>query len=414
MKKFSEGSFLFLLLLFLLPAIAFAQPKTITGTVTDSKGQAVPGVTVRVKGGNTVATTADNGTFTISAATGATLVFTAINFDPVEQRVGTGNTVTATLAEKTTSLNDVVVVGYGTRRKIDLTGTVNSLQSEEITKARATNAQEAMQGRLPGVDIRRSSGKPGADFNIEIRGANSITGNTQPLYVVDGIPVGQNGAATNPINDINPADIERIDVLKDASSTAIYGSRGANGVIIITTKRGNRDGAKISYDGYVGVVNPYHLPPVMDGPTFVTYARDYFNAQAGYPATPITDDKIFSATELNNIKNGTYTNWIDLIKRNGISSNHNISVSGGDEKTTYFISAGYQLYQGTMQVENTKKYTLKAGLDKTINAFKIGGSLYATFADIHPSSGEAFRSAYRLRPTGSPYNADGTERFFCV
>ncbi len=269
-----------------------------------------------------------------------------------------------------------------------------------------------MQGRLPGVDIRRSSGKPGADFSIEIRGANSITGNTQPLYVVDGIPVGQNGSATNPINDINPADIERIDVLKDASSTAIYGSRGANGVVLITTKRGSSGAAKISYDGYVGTVNPYHIPPVMDGPTFVTYARDFYNALSGYPATPVTDDKIFSATELTNIKNNTYTNWIDLIKRNGVSANHSLSVSGGDAKTAYFISAGYQLYQGTMKIENTKKYTLKAGLDKTVNAFKFGASLYTTFADIHPSSAEAFRSAYRLRPTGSAYNADGSERFF--
>lgn len=412
MRKSPTSSYFFMLLLFLIPATAFAQPRTITGTVTNSKGQPAPGVTVSVKSGNTTTITAENGSFTIVASTGATLVFSSVNFETVEQKVGGGNTVTISLKERTTTLNDVVVVGYGTRRKIDLTGTVNSLQADEIVKARATNAQEAMQGRLPGVDIRRSSGKPGADFSIEIRGANSITGNTQPLYVVDGIPVGQNGSATNPINDINPADIERIDVLKDASSTAIYGSRGANGVIIITTKRGSRGGAKVSYDGYMGVVNPYHIPPVMDGPTFVAYARDYFNAQAGYPATPVTDDKIFSATELNNIKNGTYTDWIDLIKRNGTSANHNISVSGGDEKTAYFISAGYQLYEGTMKVENTKKYTLKAGLDKTINAFKVGASLYATFADIHPSSAEAFRSAYRLRPTGSAYNADGSERFF--
>ncbi len=411
-KIFSKSSSLLLLLLFLIPFGLFAQTRTITGTVTDGKGQPASGVTVMVRGSNTTTTTADNGSFTIAAPAGATLVFTSVGFDPVDQKTGAGNTVTISLKERSTNLNDVVVVGYGTRRKIDLTGTVNSVQSEEITRARATNAQEAMQGRLPGVDIKRSSGKPGADFSIEIRGANSISGTTQPLYVIDGIPVGQLGGATNPINDINPADIERIDVLKDASSTAIYGSRGANGVIIVTTKRGTRGVPKISYDGYAGIVNPYHLPPVMDGPTFVTYARDYFNAQAGYPATPITDDKIFSATELMNIKNGTYTNWIDLIKRNGMSSNHSISVSGGDEKTAYFISGGYQLYQGTMKIENTKKYTLKAGLDKTIGAFKVGASLYGTFGDVHPSSGEAFRSAYRLRPTGSPYNADGSERFF--
>ena len=386
--------------------------RTVTGTVLDSRGQPVAGVTVTVKGGQATAMTGANGSYSIAAPANGVLAFTAINYDPSEQVVGANGAVNASLNEKSTNLNDVVVVGYGTRTKKDLTGTVNSIQSEEIVKARATNAQEAMQGKLPGVDIRRSSGKPGADFNIEIRGANSITGSTQPLYVVDGIPVGQNGSATNPINDINPADIERIDVLKDASSTAIYGSRGANGVILVTTKRGTRGAAKISYDGYVGIVNPYHLPPLMNGPTFVTYARDFYNALAGYPATPITDDKIFSATELTNIKNGTYTDWVDLIKRNGMSANHNISVSGGDAKTTYFLSGGYQQYQGTVQNESTKKYTLKAGLDKTAGAFRFGGSIIGTFADIKPSSGEAFRSAYRLRPTGSAYNADGSERFF--
>jgi TonB-linked SusC/RagA family outer membrane protein len=167
------------------------------------------------------------------------------------------------------------------------------------------------------------------------------------------------------------------------------------------------------YDGYAGIVNPTHIPPDMDGPTFVKYAQDFYNALAGYPATPVPNTAIFSATELANINKGTYTNWIDLIKRNGFQSNHNLSITGGDDKTSYFIAGGYQLYQGTTKIENTKKYTFKAGLDKTINnTFKFGASVYATFANIHPGSGEVFRSAYRLRPTGSAYNADGSKRFF--
>ncbi len=410
LKKIKSISFL-LLLLFILPAGLFAQ-NVVRGKVTDNNGQPASGVTVNVKGTRTNTATADDGTFSIAAPSGATLVFSSVNFETVEQKVNSSGSVTITLSEKAGLLTDVVVIGYGTRAKKDVTGAVNSLGSEEIVKARATNTQEAMQGRLSGVDIKRTSGKPGTDFNIEIRGANSITGSTQPLYVIDGIAVAQNGAATNPINDINPADIERIDILKDASSTAIYGSRGANGVVLITTKRGTRGAAKIVYDGYYGTVNSYHIPPIMDGPTFVAYARDYYNAQAGYPATPITDDKIFSKTELANIAAGTYTDWIGLIKRNASSMNHNLSISGGDDKTTYFISAGYQVYQGGTGKESTKKYTLKAGLDKTLNAFRVGASLYATFADIDPGSGEVFRSAYRLRPTGSAYNPDGSERFF--
>jgi TonB-linked SusC/RagA family outer membrane protein len=385
----------------------------ITGKVTDEKNDALIGVSITIKGTAKGTITDVNGNFKLSVEKGDILVFKYLGYVTQEVPVNLNQPMNVQLVAEQKSLNEVVVIGYGTKKKIDLTGTVNSLQSDEITQAHATGTQEAMQGRLPGVDIKRTSGKPGSDFAIEIRGANSITGSTQPLYVIDGIAVAQLGSATNPINDINPADIERIDVLKDASSTAIYGSRGANGVILVTTKRGNKGGTKISYDGYVGIVNPTHLPPVMDGPTFVNYARDFYNALAGYPATPIADNKIFSATELTNIANGTYTNWVDLIKQNGFQSNQNLSITGGDDKTIYFVSGGYQLYQGTTKVENTQKYSLKAGIDKTINnTFKFGGSVYTTFANIHPGSGEVFRSAYRLRPTGSAYNADGSERFF--
>jgi TonB-linked SusC/RagA family outer membrane protein len=387
---------------------------TITGKVIDEKNETLIGVSVTIKGTTSGTITGIDGSFKIIVNSKADiLVFKYVGYQTLEVPVNLNQPMAVQMLAEQKSLNEVIVIGYGTKKKIDLTGTVSSLQSDEIVRARASGTQEAMQGRIAGVDIKRGSGKPGSDFNIEIRGANSITGSTQPLYVIDGIPVGQNGSATNPVNDINPADIERIDVLKDASSTAIYGSRGANGVVLVTTKKGIKGNTKITYDGYYGVVNPYHLPPVMDGPTFVTYARDYYNALSGYPAIPIADDKIFSATELTNIKNGTYTNWIDLIKRNGSQSNHNLSITGGDEKTTYFLSGGYQVYQGTTKAEDSKKYTLKAGLDKTINnTFKAGGSIYSIFVNNHLGSAEVFRSAYRLRPTGSAYNADGSPRFF--
>ncbi|MBD1393403.1 SusC/RagA family TonB-linked outer membrane protein [Mucilaginibacter glaciei] len=412
-------------ILSLLTLLCFSQVQgqsLVRGVVKDAKGVSIPGVTVLVKGTTVSTATNVEGKFSITAGNSSVLKISMVGFDPQEVTVSGQQQISIVLKESNQNLQEVVVIGYGTKKKIDLTGTVNSLQADEIVKARATGTQEAMQGRLPGVDIKRSSGKPGSDFSIEIRGANSITGSTQPLYVIDGIAVAQNGSATNPVNDLNPADIERIDVLKDASSTAIYGSRGANGVVLVTTKRGSKGSVKIVYDGYTGIVNPYNLPPDMDGPTFVNYARDYYNelAQATairngtpLPTTPVTDDKIFSATELSNIAAGKYTNWINLIKRNGVSSNHNLSVSGGDEKTTYFVGAGYQLYQGTVQGESTKKYTLKAGLDKNINnTFKVGASVYSTFADIRPGSGEIFRSAYRLRPTGSAYDAAGNKRFF--
>lgn len=383
----------------------------VKGKVTNDMNEPLPGVSVLLKG-TTIGTATDSeGQYALSLpdnqATGR-LVFSFIGYTSEELAINNQTTLNVQLMPDIKSLTEVVVVGYGTKAKRDLTGSISSLGGEEIVNSRATNAQEALQGRAAGVDVKRSSGWPGSDMVIEIRGANSITGNTQPLYVVDGIVMGN-------INEINPADIDKIDILKDASSTAIYGSRGANGVVIVTTKRGVKGPPKISYDAYVGVVNPYNLPKMMDGPKFVEDAREFFNTQAASnnQPTPVADSKIFSATELANIASGSYTDWTKLIQRNGIQSNHNLSVSGGNEHAVYFISAGYQLYQGTIKAEDAKRYTLKAGVDNTLNKWlKFGASVIANYSDFTPGSGEAFRSSYRLRPTGSAYNADGTQRFF--
>ncbi|WP_040625705.1 SusC/RagA family TonB-linked outer membrane protein [Mucilaginibacter paludis] len=386
-----------------------AQNIEVKGKVVDEKNETLIGVSVTVKGTTKGTITDVNGNFKLTVASpGDILVFKYIGYVTVEIPASGASPLTVKMTADSKSLNEVIVLGYGTKKKSDVTGSVASLNSDEIIKSKAPNAQEAIQGRLPGVDVKRSSGKPGADMTIEIRGVNSIYGNTQPLYVVDGIPVAS-------INDINPSDIERMDVLKDASSTAIFGSRGANGVVIVTTKKGTRGQTKVNYDGYVGVVNAYNLPRMMTGPEFVTYAREFYST-LGASLTPqvnYTDAQIFSPTELSNINSGNYTNWVNLIKQNGLQTNHNLSITGGDEKTVYFLSAGFQNYEGATKVEDTKKYTLKVGLDKTINDwFKVGASMYGTYADYNLGSGEVFRSAYRLRPTGSAYNADGSNRFF--
>lgn len=392
-----------------IAAAVTAREVVVTGKVVDDKNLPLIGVSVTIKGTTKGTITDVNGVFKIVVQDPkAILVFKYIGYTSTEAIINGNQPVNVQLLADQKSLNEIVVIGYGSKKKSDLTGTVVSLSSSDIVNSKAPNAQEAMQGRLAGVDVKRSSGKPGAEMVIEIRGVNSIYGNTQPLYVVDGIPVSN-------INDINPSDIERMDVLKDASSTAIFGSRGANGVVIVTTKKGTRGATKINYDAYVGIVNPYHLPKVMNGPEFVNYAREFYNT-LGANATPqiaYTDANIFSATELANIASGNYTDWVSLIKQNGLQTNHNLSITGGDEKTAYFVSAGFQDYQGATKVEDTKKYTLKVGLDKNLKDwFKFGASLYGTFADFNLGSGEVFRSAYRLRPTGSAYNADGSKRFF--
>lgn len=383
----------------------------ITGRIADEKGEGLPGATVLVKGTTNGVTTDMDGKYalTVPSAT-SVLVVSFVGYQSREVAVSNNLVVNVVLKADAKSLDEVVVVGYGTQKKRDLTGTVLSLDNAEITKSKAPNAQEALQGRMAGVDVKRASGKPGSDLTVEIRGANSIGGNTQPLYILDGIPV------TN-INDINPSDIERMDVLKDASSTAIYGSRGANGVVIVTTKRGSAGGTRISYDGYTGVVQAYNLPNMMKGPEFVNYVREYQRTKATNlgqdPGTVASDDKIFSATELQNIANGTYTDWISAIKHLGLQNNHLFTISGGDGKTNTFLSAGFQDYQGAQKIEEIKKYTLKVGVDKTLSdKFRFGASVYAAYVDNNPGPQEAFRSAYRLRPTGSAYNADGSPRFF--
>ena len=387
----------------LLYNTSYAQStRSVTGKITNAAGEPLAGATVADKASGRSTVTNNQGAFTIQAAAGDVLVVSSVGYDAREMNVGSETNLSFSLAARPASMDEVVVVGYGSKRKRDVTGTVSSLNSEDIVRSKAPNAQEAMQGRLPGVDVKRSSGRPGSDMTVEIRGVNSISGNTQPLYVVDNIPVAN-------INDINPADIERMDVLKDASSTAIFGSRGSNGVVIVTTKKGTAGRTRVTYDGYAGIVQAYNLPRMMNGQEFAAYAREYFNTKNG--TTP--DNQIFSATELANIAAGTYTDWTDIIRRNGLQTNHLISVTGGDSKTNTFLSAGYQDYQGAMKVEELKKYTLKVGIDKTLNdRFKVGASAYLTFSDNNPSSGEAFRSAYRLRPTGSAYNANGTPRFF--
>lgn len=387
------------------------QEKLLKGQATDERNQPLPGVSVFVKGKPSVGTVTDvNGHYQLSINDGDILVFTYTGYRREEMSSAGKQQLDVQLAPEESALDEVVVVGYGTRKKSDLTGTVVSMNTEEITKARSTNAQEAMQGRLAGVDVKRSSGKPGADMTIEIRGANSIGGNTQPLYILDGIPV------TN-INDINPADIERMDILKDASSTAIYGSRGANGVVIVTTKKGTGNGSKVTYDGYVGIANPYHIPKMMQGTEFVDYVREYQRTRAittgQDPDVIATDENIFSQTELENINNGTYTDWIDMVKQNGLQTNHLVTVTGGSEKGKSFFSLGYQRYEGTVKNELNTKYTLNIGGDRNFgDRIRVGASAYTTFNDYNPGSTEIFRSAHRLRPTGSAYNEDGTKRFY--
>ena len=377
-----------------IPTVTEAIDKTVTGAVMSESGERLPGVTIILKGTQRGATTDVNGTYKISVIdNNSVLIFSSIGY--VKQEVVVGNRVVldVSLVPDNLALNEVVVVGYGEIKKSDLTGAVVSVQSKDIVRANPVVAARAIQGQVAGATVTKSSNKPGAGYSITIRGENTINNSTEPLVVIDGLMGGD-------LNNLNPNDIQSMDVLKDASSTAIYGSRGANGVIIITTKKGLSGKPRVSYDSYVGIKTPAHVPRLMNTEEFykLTYTDRLLEGATG--AT-------FTATETANIKAGKTTDWVDLVTAPGAQMSHNISVSGGSEKTTYRFSGGFLNEDGTVLYTGFKRYNLNAGLDSKLGErFKVGFTTYLTYSDQNVGSGESLRNAYRARPTGTVYYSD--------
>ena len=369
----------------------------VRGTVVDRSEEPIPGVTVSVLG-TTLGTATDvDGRFSLMVPEGAILVFSFIGYQSQRVTLGSSDTINIVLVEDLSSLEEVVVVGYGEMKKSDLTGAVGSIDNENIVRMAPILPAQALRGQVSGVNVQQVNGKPGDDFNIDIRGLSSIGGNNAPLVVIDGVMGGS-------LNALNPADIEKIDILKDASATAIYGSRGSNGVIIVTTKQGTTGRNVLTYDGYVGVRTPINLPNMMDGPRFV----EYFQASVKNGSGRFLDEK-----EQQNIANGTYTDWIDLLLQNGLQTNHNISMSGGNENTRHFFSLGYLSEEGNVPEERFERFNLKANIDGNINPWiKAGISTYFSYSLQDQGSNEALRSAYRLRPTGNAYDEQGNLLFW--
>jgi TonB-linked SusC/RagA family outer membrane protein len=368
--------------------------KTVTGSVSSESGERLPGVNVIIKGTQRGTATDENGNFSIDAPDdNAVLTFSFIGYIKQEILLGNRSSINVSLKADDMSLNELVVVGYGEIKKSDLTGAVASVQSKDIVRANPVMASKAIQGQVAGATVTKSSNKPGAGYNITIRGENTINNSTEPLVVIDGLMGGN-------LNNLNPNDIQSIDVLKDASSTAIYGSRGANGVVIVTTKKGLSGKPRVSYDSYIGFKMPNHLPKLMTSEQFykATYTDRILEGATG--AT-------FTAQELANIKAGKTTDWVDLITRNALQTSQNVSVSGGTEKTTYRFSAGYLNEDGNVLHTGYKRYNLNAGLDSKLgNHFKVGFTTYTTYSDQNVGSQESLRGAYRARPTGSAYFSD--------
>ena len=382
----------------------------IRGRVIDETGSELPGVSVVVKGTQAGSVTDGTGRYTVNVpAGGSTLVFSFIGYASQEVPINGRSAVDVTLAADVKSLNEVVVVGYGTQRKSDITGSVASVSEATLKEVPAPNVVNQLKGRAAGVTIISNGSTPGSQGQIRIRGNRTLTNSTNPstgdaldgpLVVVDGIPY-------NGLNDLNPDDIANIEILTDASATAIYGSRGAGGVLLVTTKRGKVGKPVISYDGYQSSTSIMSQYPVYNGAEYAQFKADaatYNRAAPGTSAYPLTQ------AERDALAAGVSTNWQDLIYQKGYTTNHQLGLQGGTETTQYGMNAGYFREQGVVPNQNFSRYTLRATIDQRIgNRIKIGLNTLNTLTYTNtPGGGGVPSNLVRLTPLASPYNADGT------
>lgn len=379
-NHFMRAGFLFLLCMLQLH-ILVAQQKKVTGQVTSKEGPLV-NVSVQVKGTTTGAYTDDKGHFTISVPnSAAVLVVRYVGMDTKEVTVGDQTELTIELSSSATDINEVVVVGYGTTKRTDLTGSVGSVSADELMERPSLTLQQAMSGKVAGVNVNTNSGRPGGRTNVRIRGFGSINATNDPLYVVDGI------IYPSDISTINPNDIESMDILKDASATAIYGTRGANGVIMITTKKGSKKGGgTVSYSGYVSAGKMARKQDVLNSAEFLAIEdAAYANAAkfdpTGFANGAYKDPKVKRAQYIGRLfdenLNPLYdVDWQDAVTRTAISQGHNLAFSGGDEKGTYGLYLGYNDEQGVIKNSYAKRYTARATMDRQMNDWlKVGGTI---------------------------------------
>lgn len=379
--------FHFLILFCVLPYMVQAQTLNITGRVTDARdGSGLPGVTVR---GNNVGTATDiDGNYSIKADKGDELTFSFLGMTTQTVKVGTNTTIDVALKDDSKALDEVVVVGYGTMKKSDLTGAVSRVSGDRLKESIVTNADQILQGRVAGVQVQANSGAPGAATSIRIRGVTSLNSSNEPLYVIDGIPMngggttiagfewsgGSNGQkVVNPLSFIAPSDIVSMDVLKDASASAIYGAAGANGVVIITTKRGNKGHKNITYDGSVSLQARVGSLDMMNLQDFATYQQQLYNE--GF--MPNVDQAYLDPSLL-----GKGTDWQDAVTDNAWMHNHSLSLSGGTNDTQYLASIGYTNQDGILLTSDFERFTGRINLDSEFNKyFKAGASLSYSRSD---------------------------------
>jgi TonB-linked SusC/RagA family outer membrane protein len=388
---------------FLLLTVVYAQAQNITvrGRVLNETGQGVPNASVTVKGTTTGVTSGIDGSYEISAPSNGTLVISSVGFTPQEIAIGGRTTIsTALQASAATDLEQVVVIGYGAVRKRDVTGSTVSVKGETLNEIKAPNIYNQLQGRAAGVDIQNNSSNIGSAGQIRIRGNRSLTnGANDPLIVVDGMAYGGS------LNDINPENIASIDILKDASATAIFGSRGASGVIIITTKRGSNQKPVTSYNGYYGISSPIDTWRLFTGQEWAQFKAD---AAAGNSNTPNANPYALTADEQANLAAGVNTDWQNLALTHGIRTSHDVGVRGGNERTQYYFGLGYFRETGVLPDQELNRYSFNVNIDhKLSERIKLG---FSSFTTLNRSNRTGFNNAFttRLGPLFKPYKDDGT------
>ncbi len=357
-----------------------AVQKTISGKVTDqSTGEGLPGVSIVAKSTSNGTTTDANGNYRLTVADNVTtLVFSFVGFERVEEEINNRSVIDLSLAPDIQALSEVVVVGYGTQEARDVTGAVAMITSKEIETLPLTTTDQALQGRVPGVQVTQASSAPGGGVTIRIRGGNSMIGGNEPLFVIDGFPISQSNAPNptgrgfnenlqdpaNPLAALNPNDIESITILKDASATAIYGARGANGVVLITTKRGKAGKTNVTLDSYYGVQQVARQYPVMNRDEFIAFANE--NAVNAKQKLPYPDP-VSSYPDIN---------WQDEVFRTAPMQSHQLGLSGGDEKTRFSLSGNYFNQQGIVKKSGLTRYSLRLNLDRNVGKrLTVGNSL---------------------------------------
>lgn len=374
------------------------QARPVKGNVVDENGEPLIGVSVKVIGAKGGAVTDLNGDFSVNGAEGKKLQFSYTGYKTQTVSASRG-LMSIKMEPDVLGLEDVVVIGYGTMKKRDLTGSVSSVKAAEIAKQPTVNVMEAIQGQVAGFDITRTTGELGNHLSMTLRGNRSINGNNEPLFIIDGME--------GSFDAINPNDIESIEVLKDASSTAIYGSAGANGVILITTKSAQKGKFSVNFDAYLGINKATSFPEINTGENYINFRREAAKT-AGQWSSPADDESIFPAYMWPYIKNGQWVDWFDLATRTGVTQNYALSTNYANDRMSSYFSLGYNNTQGIIKGEQMKRYTARAKIDFSPNKLVTYGlNLYALYQDYDHMNGRLWNRVICMPPLGEPYDENG-------